>query len=478
MKIEEVMDEFLLSMGMKLSTKNKYLKIDDYDYNAKFKAKTIKINDKEIKITKEKMNSIHFITNLDNVNNSFVKDIKNYDKKKLDELYKGEKYYAAVANYAISECKYYFIDHLRYALEKFDLNETNFKLIKSLVENSINTVNSISSVAGSYQKEHDAAWARAKGYGTALDSKTEQKIASGPKYVSLGYDGVFYENSAYTKSQIDSMYASNNQLAGMEFSEANRKLQEIADNYLQNNLYGTISRFDENFRDIIFAKYKNIFDDDIISGEKNIEVNPLYFDGWKEEIKYIKEDEFDKVKEVNELFDLNLEEIIYREVKNNIVEYYKQNKKCDYNGVDANLYLYLSSKKDFTVESLGVDNIVNVDIFNYFNDVIKNTSYSRKLNLETLLKEEKNLISECIYLSKEDIEELTRRANNKIRDFKERRFTIYDFGRYLVWAIVVILSIAGLFFDIGFIVKLIGIAVFIIVAIIISKKLKNKKYEE
>ena len=98
--------------------------------------------------------------------------------------------------------------------------------------------------------------------------------------------------------------------------------------------------------------------------------------------------------------------------------------------------------------------------------------------VKTLLKEEKNLISECIYLSKEDIEELTRRANNKIRDFKERRFTIYDFGRYLIWAIAVILSIAGLFFDIGFIVKLIGIAVFIIVAIIISKKLKNKKYEE
>jgi len=42
MKIEEVMDEFLLNMGMKLSTKNKYLLIDDYDYTSKEKSRTIR----------------------------------------------------------------------------------------------------------------------------------------------------------------------------------------------------------------------------------------------------------------------------------------------------------------------------------------------------------------------------------------------------------------------------------------------------
>lgn len=478
MKIEEVMDEFLLNMGMKLSTKNKYLLIDDYDYTSKEKSRTIKIGNKEIKINKEKINTVRFLNSVDDVKDNFVRDLRNYDKKKLDELYKGENYYREVSDYAIPECRIYFIDFLRYAVEKFDLNETNFKLVKTLVENSINRVDSISTVAGSYQKEHDAAWARAKGYGTALDTKTEQKIASGPKYVSLGYDGIFYANSAYTKSQIDTMYASNNQLAGMEFSEANKKLQKMADDAISNYLYGTIDSFHDSFKDIILAKYKKLFDDDIISGEKNIEVNPMYLDGWKELIKNIDEDDFDKVKEVNDIFDLNLESTIYREVKNNIVEYYKQNKKCDYNNVDAKLYLYLSGKKDFTVESLGVDNIVNVDIFNYFNDVIKNNTYSRKLNLNIFLKEEKDLIKECIYLSKEDIEELTRRANNKVKDFKEQRFTIYDLGIYVVWALAVILSIVGLFLDIGFIIKLIAIIVFIIVSVVLSRLLKNKKYKE
>lgn len=466
--MENLIESYLVSLGLKLSLKNQYLKIDDYEYKSSGKEKKVNIAGKQIPLNITTINTIHLLEVMKGARNALMNDIKKED----DEFKKigiGERYFNLTCDMITNKSLIYFTEYMKYISEKFELNETIFNLIVLAINNSYNTIQvTLKEVLNKYNINYNNAYASQQAYEIKLDNQFQNELSNAPKMYTGRYVGDTwhgYVSSIVSDTKKQGYKNAKNELSAMHFASEIKLAGDNAEESIIMARDKVISDFEESIKDIIFSKFKKYFNLDVVNNDKDLEKNPLSIEGWQTIFNNVTEDDFLNIKEVDTYYNLNLKDVVSKLLSKNVSEYYKNNFKCDYNEIDAKLYLYLSGHKDLSVTSLGNNNGINIAIYNYFYYFNKNrTEKDYKKDKKGYLKEI-SLIEENIYLTKEDKEKLIKNIKDKIKDFKK------DGNKKLLKIIailILIIAIISLFFIFSFkdIVTFVVIVIFSIIFIL------------
>lgn len=420
--MENLIESYLVSLGLKLSIKNQYLKIDDYDYQSSLKDKKVNIAGKKIPLNTTSVNTVHLLEVMKEARKNLMDDI-NLEDREFKKMGIGERYFNSTCDMMTKKSLTYFTEYLKFVSEKFELNETIFNLMVLAINNSYSTLQlTLKEILNQYNMNYNHAYVSQQVYETKLDNQIQNELSSAPVMYTGRYDGNTwhgYVSSTVSDTTKKGYKDAKNELSAMHFASEIKQAGDNAEEAIQKARDKVMNDFEESIKDIIFSKYKKYFNLDVVNNEKDIEKNPFSMDSWQTLFSNVTEEDFEKIKEVDDYYHLNLKTVALKLLSKNVLEYYKNTFQCDYNEVDAKLYFYLSGDKDLSVATLGNNNGINIAIYNYFYYLNKNrTDKDYKKEKNAYLKEMK-LIEENIYLTASDKEKLIQNIKNKTKDFKK-----------------------------------------------------------
>lgn len=398
MKVEDMIENYLLSMGQKINLENyAFIPKRDYDYRSKIKEETIKIGKYTIELTKINRNSKEFSNILYNARTNFNNSVS-----------VSEDVTASCKN-IVNNAITYFTDFLKYAYNNFDLTQEITEKFITLCNGAIDTLGrDIQSTLSEYNiKMAEAQREGAMEAQSSLTSSLADIESKKRTYVTLDsyHDPIYGDRVIGSVSQgfsdkafHEGMVAGARQAAALIGSIPVEIANKKAVEGLKKLRNKTVVNFNNNFEDLLSAKIKNLICTDFIDKTGNdLNDNPMIYSHYCAIIPDLKEEDLENFDKAIKFFDFNLDENLSNEALENLMNYYKENNSFEYDGGDVKLVIYLKNDKY----------IFRNQILNRILEIIKNKfQNASKEDINNLLDSTLKAIEACKYIKEEDIEKI------------------------------------------------------------------------
>jgi len=161
-----------------------------------------------------------------------------------------------------------------------------------------------------------------------------------------------------------------------------------------------VQKFNKDLEEILIVKFNDLFNKDVFSKKDDVEVNPIYLDGYIELFDKMNETDVSNLKKVLNFYALDITSILENYLTSKIYEGYTNNVDFTYDKPIVNYYYELSNRKDLKNSS------VQEQLNKYFKDKVdKNNIEYEKIKYE---------VEKCVYLDNDTQKKLISYINNKI----------------------------------------------------------------
>lgn len=419
MKVEDMIENYLLSMGQKINLESyKFIPKRNYDYQKKIKEETVKIGKYTIELSKINRNSKELSNVLYNARTNF-----NNDVLVSEDVSKSCK---NIVNSAII----YFTDFLKYAYN-------NFGLTKEVVEKFITLCNGAIDTLGrdieNTLAEYNIKMAEAQRQGAidaqnSLTSSLADIESKKSTYVTLDSYGDrvsgYVSHSFADKAMYEGMVAGARHAASVIGSIPVEIASKEAVEGLKKLRNKTVAHFNDNFTDLVAAKIKKIIDIDILEKTgNNLNDNSTIYRHYYSIVTELKEEDLENFNKAIEFYNFSIKDDVTNDGLNSIINYYTKNNSFEYEGGDALLAIYLNKdqylyRKDLTDKIL---------------QIVKNKLQNAKQSeVNNVLEKSLEPIEACKYIKEDDIKKIKselkeyaeKTIENKIKEKKDNRIRL------------------------------------------------------
>ncbi len=259
------------------------------------------------------------------------------------------------------------------------------------------------------------------------------------------FSGRTVVDTTYTKDYAAERYQKERAKQYREYNEKlmmkDRKNQfEAAEDHLTSKakqlISNTVSKFTENFEEIVIRKHSEYFDNQYDKYDDN-----KY---WREEIKTSTVEDIPVLKEILEYYGFKFDVLLGDSVFEHMAKHYGET-KTEYKGTDLQMYLKYNNLTSVSPEDTSG---LNSAMKRYYS-----TQFEHKLRLT---EEQIREIRKCIYIKESDKEPFIRELSNKITTNRKedkklkRRIKTDEISHKLLGLLKIVLIVGGIGFLIYF----------------------------
>jgi len=317
MKLDEKIDNYLISMGCSISNDYSYIIDENISFKVKQKEEKIKINDKEILLSTKVLATMLLNSVLQGSSYVFMKSIHNVIQEK------GQNEIFELCEYINDASKIYYTDYIKFVKDKFDLTESIFENLTNLIIANIqNTSSSIDKLLEKNHMQRLEAVQKAAADRSASDARI---IAEATNKARTSYSKIFSEAgflggvNTYTQASMGKAM-SDTELAGQfqGSAEFQADMERIYKNGANANticeLIDTTNRlvqkFNKDLEEILIVKFNDLFNKDVFNKKEDIEANPIYLDGYIELFDKMNETDVSNLKKLLSFYALDITSIL------------------------------------------------------------------------------------------------------------------------------------------------------------------------
>ncbi len=373
MDIKEIRNGYFIRIGCSVKDAYTFFEQNDYDFFAPIEERNIKVYEYEIPLNKYWLNcrKMHIFCN---------KAVGKF-KNQVKIVGKGTTY--DVLMDGLSE---FYGDFIKFIMDKFPIDEKILQHFMIVTDRFLDkTSRTILNLIQEYDKEYAEASVKASENRLRWDMEAMAKASKVTTTLHKDFTGSYY---THTTSGVD--LKKELRINDMVATSEEADFQARAYNNLKDGVEAIKDDFTWDYRKKIVEVLEMYFPDVIgvkmFLGGSNVQEYPILSKNYKRLIPYIREDEIGKVKEALRFFDFELK--LEDEVKQNIIQHFKQNHTCDYSGMD---YKFLEKNLDDDAQ-------INQAICDYISKEMKRAGYG---NLSYRYTEELEMIEACKYLTAE-----------------------------------------------------------------------------
>ncbi len=435
MKARDVVENYLISLGISLKNNYTFIPKRDYEYSKKGSTEIVELGKHKVKLSKKNANTRELNVILNYTRDVFVYDVrlsKNMGKA-CDEL--------------VSSLVCYYAEFVKYIAYNFDISVDVADKLIALVEGAINnTEREISKVVSNYNITMDKIKDR---IASGRAEMTAQAIAEGTKVRDIHttvthHDGIFGESYyvqatpiTYGKERTNAMITGANNAADRLQSVYEKDASDDAVDELNSIKTKVLNYFNDKLKDLLFVKLDEYFEEELIENKgKNVGDNPIVREYYLDVIDSLTEEQFEGFKKATDYYGIDILEELKEKVVNNIFNYFINEEKCDYDKIDYKLYTYLTDEKFST----GSD--VSKKIKNYFSNLKFGGTKDNKEVIATFNKK-RELINKCDYLTKEEKDDILKSYEKFMAD--NNKLGINNFVNFALSVAMVLLGIYAAF---------------------------------
>lgn len=445
MGVQEIKDDFLLSMGCSISNRYNYINDDGYDYFAKLEEKNVKINNKNIPVRKAIVNTMLLNSDLAISGTQAMLKVA----EEISSVNGNNDSIAKLGNFTMEVGKLYFTDWLKYATNKLKIDEQLLQYMISLITSAAGTLNdNVMDILNKYQINLSNAKMEARNWQTQRNAEIAAQNANAPKTTfatTYMYDSVFGNGttgvtfattkSTVTEGMLRGQFQSSSVVADIMSKNREKDAYHKAKGELGQVIENIILRFNEQLMELLVMKLPKLFSEDVLNNNKNLEMNPTNCDEWLKEISELNDEELKELKKLNKFYGIGLREPLEERLAKDIYNYYIKELKNDFSNNDFKLYLLITEKDTKAFPD------ISSKMYAYFYDEIwkKNSWKSTQSlkNSETLWDENNKAINECEYLTQEHKKELIKECDEMVEFWvNKHKWKTGNIKRYRLFALI------------------------------------------
>ena len=431
MGVQEIKEDFLMSMGCSIANRYTYINDDGYDYFEKINEKDVEINNKLIPYRKSMVNTMILNSDLAISGKQAMKNVMVEIEKVQKSGFKNDNV-AELANYTMMATKLYFADWIKYSTNKLNIDEKLLQYIISLVNSGTATLkDNIVNILNKYNVDLTNAKMEAMNTEAQLNAQTIAEAANAPKTLwsttystetlsGLGVKSYTYgtTTSSISDKQLRGQFIANGR-AGLIMQDVEEKSAAIkATNELNKAIENIISNFNAIIMETLVVKLKDVFNEDVLNNIPNLVKNPTNRNEWMKIIPELNDDELQELAKLNRFYGIGLQWELETKLANEMYLYYIEEFKTDFSSNDLKLYSLIKGTEIKTLPALS-ENITTymiAEIFKKFDiKIIKNAKIAN-----TIYDEEKNQIASCAYLTEADKQKLINKCDDIAGHYKEQ----------------------------------------------------------
>ena len=420
MGVQEIKDEFLLSMGCSISNRYNYINDDGYDYFAKLEEKDVKISNMNIPIRKSIGNTMLLNSDLALSGSQAMLKVA----EEINSVNSNNDSIAKLGNYTMEVGKVYFTDWLKYAINKLKIDEQLLQYMISLITSAAATLNdNVMEILNKHQINLSNAKMEAMNWQNQRNAEISAQALNAPKTTFavtdtreplVGRWATSYTfattKSTVTEGMLRGQFQSSSVVADIMSKNRENSAYQKATGELGQVIENIILRFNEQLMELLVMKLPNLFSEDVLNNNSNLELNPTNREEWLKIISELNDEELQELKKLNKFYGIGLKQPLETRLAKDIYNYYIKDLKTDFNNNDFKLYLLIKEQDTKTFPE------ISSKMYDYFYDEIwaKNTfkiTESAKKS-ETLWNENKKAINECEYLTAEHKKELVKECDH------------------------------------------------------------------
>lgn len=436
MKAKDMIENYLIELGVSLKNNYFYIPSSDYEYSStKGKTETIKLGNYDVKLDKIIRNTRELIWVTNIARNEFINNVtlSGDVAKACDKL--------------MGHSVLYFTEFVKYIANNIDIKVDFAEKLIALANGAIeNTGRELDNVMQEFNVKMDNA--REKGAQHHADL-TANAIAEANKIKGFhtnvyNTSGLFSESYTIYATPITTGTAKRNEMVSMASAAANQiqsVYEEIANDRAIESLRKVrtkiVNSFNEKLKELLSIKLDSYFEEKLLENEgKNISDNPIIYNHYLNVINELTEEQFDDFKKATEYYRIYLLNDLKKIVEDNIYNAFSKENECNYNEIDYKVYVYLKGD-DFGPGS-DLCKRIKANYTTQFKDHI-----SFKENQKYIKNHDsyRNKINNCRYLSDQDKKEIIKSYDDfKIKAYKNRNNNIIDFALNSIMLVIGIIA--------------------------------------
>ena len=430
MKIDEKIDNYLISLGCSISETYAYIIDENTDFNVKPKEERVKVAGKEILLSTKVLAVMMLDQVLLGSSYVFMKSLHNVINEK------GQNEVFELCEYMNTAAKVYYTDYIKYVREKFTLTDAVLENLMNLINGSIqNTSASIDKLLEKNHMQRLEAVQKAASDRAASDARiiaeaaNRQRTTFSKTFSEAGFLGGVntYTQASMGKGMSDTELAG--QFEGSALFQAD--MEKIYKNgvnadsvaELINMMNRLILKFNRDLEEILVVKFSDLFNKDVFNGKQDVEKNPLYLDGYIPLLSNMDENDTENLKKVFDFYVMDLSDFLEKNLSNIIYEEYTKDNSFVYDKPIVKCYYNVSGKNDLALQSM------QNNLYNYFKSLIDKKNNVASENYQDI----KDLVNSSIYLSSENKQKLNNIMNNKQSNVSEE----YKYNLFKMWASII-----------------------------------------
>lgn len=420
MGVQEIKDDFLLSMGCSISNRYNYINDDGYDYFAKLEEKDVKINNKNIPVRKIIVNTMLLNSDLSLSGNQAMLKMA----EEIGSVKGNNDSIAKLGNFTMEVGKLYFTDWLKYATNKLKIDEQLLQYMMSLITSAAGTLNdNVIDILNKYQINLSNAKMEARNWQTQRNAEIAAQNANAPKTTfatTYMYDSVFGNGqtgltfattkSTVTEGMLRGQFYSSSVVADIISKNKENSAYQKATGELGKIIENIILKFNEQLMELLVMKLPKLFSEDVLNNNRNLELNPTNATEWIKEIPELNDEELKELKKLNKFYGIGLEHLIEQKLANDMYNYYTKELKTDFSNNYLKFYSIIKEQEIKTFPEL------SSKISKYFtNKIEEKNNWKATQNAKVASvswEKDKEEIEKCDYLMQEDKKRLINRCES------------------------------------------------------------------
>ena len=441
MKTTDMVENYILGLGLNIKKTYKFIPKSDYDYNSKLKTETLEIGKYKVELSKINQNTRKFKYMLWNAKNNFIDDVE----------IKGD--IGTCCNELVNNALIYYTDFIKYIVENIKVKEDLTEKLIILCNGAItNLGNEIQNTLSNYNIKLAEAKRESDATRSGALARANNKINTPREtYVRIyENDSIFGKdiyaqtvNVGYSESMKDAIIAGAQNAADVIESININIVNDKALEEIKKLKEKITSNFNNNLVNLLSTKLDDVFNGETLEKSGKTIEDPTVYSNIYEVINELEEKDFENYKLVLDFFEYNIINNLKTDVENNIFNYFIKEGKDDYNKIDYKLYVYLKSD-DFKAGSH-----LSTRIRNYYEN--PNQSFSNYKNLKDLsstIEETKTNINNCKYLTNEEKQSIKLSLDKYLKKEKTNKISkIYDI---IITILLIIFTIIAIYLGIKY----------------------------
>ena len=395
MELREKIDNYLISQGCSISNNYAYIIDNNYDYNKKESEEKVELCGYSIPLNSIMRNNVELSNSQIGASFVFAQYLQEAASDQNNQVFD-------ICDIANKGAVVYYTDFLKYVSDKFKINDSIFENLTNLIGASINsTRDSIDKILTKNQLAQLEAVEKGNAERASMDTRAVAEAARASRVTfsqsfteaglisGINTYGRSYSSSTMTQSELNASFGASSFCAYQTESFEKRWANETSINDLMKAISKEVENFNKNLTEILIVKMSDRFNRDVYSNVEDLEKNPLYIDGYSKIVEKLEEKDIPEFKKVMEYYTIDYLPTLEITLVPHLVEDYKKNLNCNYDGIDRKLYEALKPTKEFILPNAQKQ----------FFDIIKAEIDKKKESTKEKYEEEKKLIEDCIYLT-------------------------------------------------------------------------------